>query len=64
MPVWRISMRAPATLLRWHRGLVARKWDYSDRRKPGRPSIGTSVKALVVRMARRPSHWPMTKRKG
>ena len=42
----------PATLLRWHRDLVARKWDYSDRRKPGRPPTGTSVKALVVRMAR------------
>ena len=42
----------PATILRWHRDLVARKWDYTDRRRPGRPSTGTSVKALVVRMAR------------
>jgi hypothetical protein len=42
----------PATLLRWHRDLVARKWDYTGRRRPGRPSTGTSVKALVVRMAR------------
>jgi putative transposase len=30
----------PATLLRWHRDLVARKWDYADRRRPGRPSTG------------------------
>jgi len=31
----------PDTILRWHRTLVARKWDYSDRRKkkPGRPAI-------------------------
>jgi len=31
----------PDTLLRWHRKLIARKWDYSDRRKkkPGRPPI-------------------------
>ena len=47
----------PATLLRWHRDLVARRWDYSDRRKPGRPSTGTSVKALVVRMARENPAW-------
>ena len=35
---------APATILRWHRGLVARKWDYTSRRRPGRPSTGTTVK--------------------
>ena len=28
---------SPATLLAWHRRLGARKWDYSARRKPGRP---------------------------
>jgi putative transposase len=47
----------PATILRWHRGLVARKWDYSSRRRPGRPSTGNSVKALVVRMARENPAW-------
>ena len=31
----------PATILRWHRYLVARKWDYTCRRRPGRPSIGS-----------------------
>ena len=41
----------PATLLRWHRDLVARKWDYADRRRPGRPSTGISVKTLIARMA-------------
>jgi putative transposase len=25
----------PDTILRWHRQLVAQKWDYSDRRKKG-----------------------------
>jgi putative transposase len=47
----------PARILRWHRDLVARKWDYTDRRRPGRPSTGTSVKALVVRMARENPAW-------
>jgi len=28
----------PATILRWHRDLVARKWTYTDRRRPG-PTI-------------------------
>ena len=47
----------PATILHWHRNLVARKWDYSSRRRPGRPSAGTSVKALIVRMARENPAW-------
>jgi putative transposase len=37
----------PATILHWHRNLVARKWDYARRRQPGRPSTGASVKALL-----------------
>jgi putative transposase len=47
----------PATLLRWHRDLVARKWDYTDRCRPGRPSTGTAVKTLIVRMARENPAW-------
>ncbi|URN07140.1 hypothetical protein LUW74_29975 [Actinomadura madurae] len=30
----------PATILRWHRSLVAREWTFTDRRRPGRPSTG------------------------
>jgi transposase len=48
---------APATILRWHRGLVARKWDYTSRRGPGRPSTGASVKTLIIRMARENPTW-------
>jgi putative transposase len=33
------------------------KWDYASRRRPGRPSTGTSVKALIVRIARENSSW-------
>ena len=47
----------PATILRWHRDLVARKWDYTSRRRPGQPSTGTSLKRLVVRMARENPAW-------
>ena len=42
----------PATILHWHRNLVARKQDCTSLRKPGRPPTGTSVKAMVVQMAR------------
>jgi putative transposase len=41
----------PATLLAWHRRLVARKWDYSSRRRPGRPSTATAISKLVICIA-------------
>ncbi|MFB7715197.1 hypothetical protein [Streptomyces sp. NPDC056105] len=40
-----------ATLPAWHRKLVAKKWDYSQRRRPGRPPTAAAVKALVLRVA-------------
>ena len=43
--------------MRWHRNLVARKWDYTSRRLPGRPSTGTSVKTLIIRMAKENPAW-------
>jgi putative transposase len=33
-----VFMVTPATLLAWHRRLAARKWDYTSRQRPGRPS--------------------------
>ena len=33
------TLFTPDTILRWHRQLVARKWDTSDQRKPGRPAF-------------------------
>jgi putative transposase len=34
----------PATILRWYRRLVVRKWTYTDLRPPGRPSTGAAVR--------------------
>jgi len=41
----------PATLLTWHRRLVTRKWDYTSRRRPGRPPTAATIRKLVIRIA-------------
>ena len=46
-----VFMVTPATLLAWHRRLAARKWDYSSRRRPGRPSTAAAIRKLVIRIA-------------
>ena len=38
----------PATLLRWHRELVRRRWTYPCRR-PGRPPVRSGTVSLVLR---------------
>jgi hypothetical protein len=47
----------PATILAWHRRLVARKWDYTARRRPGRPATAATIKNLVLRMATENPTW-------
>ncbi len=42
----------PATLLAWHRRLVAGKYGTSTRRTPGRPPTGPRIGRLVVRLAK------------
>ena len=52
-----VFMVTPATLLAWHRRLVARKWDYTGRRRPGRPSTAAAIKKLVIRIATENPAW-------
>ena len=40
----------PATVLRWHRRLVTKKWTYPNR--SGRPPLDHTIAALIERMAR------------
>ena len=49
----------PNTILRWHRRLIAKKWDYSERRNnaPGRPRVPDDVVRLVLRMAAENPTW-------
>jgi len=53
---WSSFSVRPETLLRWHRGLVARRWTYPHR-PPGRPPIGSEVRELVVRLAGENPSW-------
>jgi putative transposase len=46
----------PATILRWHRRLVARRWTTSDRR-PGRPPIPAGLRSLTVSLATENPTW-------
>ena len=52
------TLFTPDTILRWHRELVAKKWDYSDRRQSvGRPRIRQVIVDLVVRFAKENPTW-------
>jgi putative transposase len=53
------TLFTPDTLLRWHRMLVAKKWDYSDCKvkKPGRPQIRQVIVDLTVKFAKQNPTW-------
>ena len=48
----------PDTILRWHRELIARKWDYSSHKlRVGRPRIRTKIVEQILRFAKENPTW-------
>ena len=47
----------PTTILAWHRRLIARKWDYTARRRRGRPPTAAAIKKLIIRLAAENPGW-------
>ncbi|HIL80716.1 MAG: helix-turn-helix domain-containing protein [Myxococcales bacterium] len=58
------TLVTPDTLLRWHRELIAKKYDGSKNRKPGRPRTEADIEELVLLMARDNPRWGYTRIRG
>jgi putative transposase len=53
---WASLIVCPATVRRWHRNALARRWTY-PRHGPGRPPVEAAVAELIVRLARENPTW-------
>ena len=53
---WGAFLVTPATLLGWHRKLIARRWSYPHRSR-GRPAIPANLRQAVLRLARENPRW-------
>ena len=51
------TLVTPDTLLRWFRELIAKKYDGSGKRGPGRPSTLRKIEALIIKMATENPTW-------
>ena len=58
------TLVTPDTLLAWHRNLIARKYDGSAKRGPGRPPVMDEIRKLVVQMARENITWGYARIRG
>jgi putative transposase len=58
------TLVSPDTLMRWHRRLVAEKWNYTHGRGPGRPGVMREISVLSVRMAQENPSWGYTRIQG
>lgn len=58
------SIVSPKTLLEWHKRLVARKYDGSSRRSPGRPCTQAETRELILSIAKENRTWGYTRLQG
>ena len=58
------SIVSPRTLLEWHRRLIARKYDGSSRRSPGRPCTRAEIRELILSIANENRTWGYTRLQG
>jgi transposase len=58
------TLVSPRTLLEWHQRLVARKYDGTTQRAPGRPATAKEVRELILQMARENRPWGYTRLQG
>jgi hypothetical protein len=54
----------PATVLKWHRQLVQRKWTQERKNRGGRPRISQETRELIVRLAQENPRWGYGKIEG
>ena len=55
---------SPDTVLKWHRYLVARKYDGSGNRGPGRKKTPKKLEQLIIMLARKNKTWGSRRIKG
>jgi putative transposase len=54
---WVAFLVTPATLMRWHRELLARHWTYPHRNAGAPNALDADVVALILRLGRENSRW-------
>lgn len=60
---WEGFVVKPATILRWHRELVRRKWTYKHKRT-GRPPLDPALVSLIIQIAKQNPRWGAIRIKG
>ena len=58
------TLVTPDTLLRWYWRLIAKKYDGSKIRKPGRPKTAVEIEQLIIRIAADNPRWGYTRIRG
>jgi putative transposase len=55
---------SPETLMKWHRMLIARKYDGSRNRNMGRPPISVELRNIIIKTAKENRSWGYKRIKG